>query len=46
MTTLFTSYTARAMTGELTAQAAMDGMQQELEELFARSGENMYKTEA
>ncbi len=45
MTTIFTTYTARAMTGELDAQAALDGMQQELEELYARSGQNMYAVE-
>jgi hypothetical protein len=37
MTTIFTTYTARAMTGELTAQAALDGMQAELEELYERN---------
>jgi ABC-type glycerol-3-phosphate transport system substrate-binding protein len=42
MTTLFTNYTSRAMTGELTPQAAMDGLQQELEELVARSQDLMY----
>lgn len=46
MTTLFTNYTGRAMTGELTPQAALDGLQTELEELFARAGQNMYNTEA
>lgn len=42
MTTLFTNYTGRAMTGELTAQAALDAMQAELEALFERSGQDMY----
>ena len=42
MTTLFTNYTGRAMTGELTPQAAMDGLQKELEELVARSQDIMY----
>lgn len=42
MTTLFTNYTARAMTGELTSQAAMDGLQKELEDLVARSQDIMY----
>jgi ABC-type glycerol-3-phosphate transport system substrate-binding protein len=42
MTTLFTSYTGKAMTGELTAQAAMDGLQKELEDLVARSQDIMY----
>ncbi len=42
MTTLFTNYTGRAMTGELSPQAAMDGLQQELEELVARSQDLMY----
>jgi ABC-type glycerol-3-phosphate transport system substrate-binding protein len=42
MTTLFTNYTGRAMTGELTPQAAMDGLQKELEELVARSQDLMY----
>jgi ABC-type glycerol-3-phosphate transport system substrate-binding protein len=37
MTTIFTTYTARAMTFELTPQEALDGMQSELEELFARN---------
>jgi hypothetical protein len=45
MTTLFTNYTGRAMTGELSPQAALDGMQAELEDLFARSGQNMYNKE-
>ncbi len=42
MTTLFTNYTARAMTGELSPQEAMDGLQKELEELVARSEDIMY----
>jgi ABC-type glycerol-3-phosphate transport system substrate-binding protein len=45
MTTLFTAYTARAMTFELSPQEALDGMQKELEDLFARQGADMYKTE-
>lgn len=45
MTTIFTSYTSRAMTGEMDAQAALDGMQKDLEDLYARSGQDMYKTE-
>jgi ABC-type glycerol-3-phosphate transport system substrate-binding protein len=42
MTTLFTAYTGRAMNGELSPQAAMDGLQKELEELVARSQDLMY----
>lgn len=42
MTTLFTSYTGKAMTGELTAQQAMDQLQKELEDLVARSQDIMY----
>lgn len=42
MTTLFTNYTGRAMTGELAPQAAMDGLQKELEDLVARSQDLMY----
>ena len=42
MTALFVGYTSRAMNGELTPQAALDGMQKELEELFARNPD-MYK---
>jgi multiple sugar transport system substrate-binding protein len=45
MTTIFTSYTSRAMTFEMNAQAALDGMQAELEDLFARAGD-MYHTGA
>ncbi len=46
MTTLFTTYTARAMSMELTPQEAMDGMQTELEELYARQGEGMYNLDS
>jgi multiple sugar transport system substrate-binding protein len=42
MTALFVGYTSRAMNGELTPQAALDGMQKELEDLFARNPD-MYK---
>ncbi len=42
MTTLFTNYTGRAMSGELTPQQAMDSLQKELEELVARSQDIMY----
>jgi ABC-type glycerol-3-phosphate transport system substrate-binding protein len=42
MTTLFTSYTGRAMTGELSPQQAMDELQKELEDLVARSQDIMY----
>jgi multiple sugar transport system substrate-binding protein len=42
MTTIFTSYTARAMSLEMTPQEALDGMQAELEDLYAREGEGMY----
>ncbi len=45
MTTLFTSYTARAMSLEMTPQQALDGMQKELEDLYARDGEGMYNLE-
>ena len=44
MTTLFTSYTGRAMALEMSAKDALDGMQRELEELFARVGD-MYGAE-
>jgi len=37
MTALFVGYTSRAMNGELTSQEALDGMQKELEDLFARN---------
>jgi ABC-type glycerol-3-phosphate transport system substrate-binding protein len=37
MTTLFTTYTSRAVTMELTPQEALDGMQSELESLLAAS---------
>ncbi|MEZ4609622.1 MAG: extracellular solute-binding protein [Caldilineaceae bacterium] len=43
MTTIFTSYTARAMSLEMTPQEALDGMQKELEDLYSREGEGMYK---
>ena len=43
MTTIFTSYTARAMSLEMTPQEALDGMQKELEDLYGREGEGMYK---
>ncbi len=36
MTTAYTKYTSLAMTFEQTAQEAMDGLQKELEEIFAR----------
>jgi ABC-type glycerol-3-phosphate transport system substrate-binding protein len=45
MTTIFTTYTSRAMTGELTPQAALDGMQADLEDLFARQGQDMYQVQ-
>ncbi|GIV77583.1 MAG: hypothetical protein KatS3mg050_1977 [Litorilinea sp.] len=45
MTNIFTKYTGLAMTFELTAQQALDQMQAELEELYARQGQNMYKLE-
>jgi hypothetical protein len=35
MTTLFTTYTSRAVTLELSPQEALDGMQSELESLLA-----------
>ena len=34
MTTLYTTYTGRAMTFELTPQEALDGLQKDLEELY------------
>ena len=43
MTTLYTAYTGRAMTFELTPQEALDGLQKDLEELYARFP-NMYPT--
>lgn len=46
MTTIFTSYTARAMSGEMTPQEALDGMQTELEALYEREGDGMYNLEA
>ncbi|MDI9547008.1 MAG: substrate-binding domain-containing protein [Chloroflexota bacterium] len=45
MTTLFTAYTARAMSLEMTPQQAMDGLQKELEDLYSREGAGMYKLE-
>lgn len=36
MTTIFTSYTSEAATGSKTAKQALDDMQRDLEELFAR----------
>lgn len=42
MTTLFTSYTGKAMTGELPPQQAMDELQKELEALVERSQDIMY----
>ena len=36
MTTAYTKYTGLAMSGEMTAQEAMDGLQAELEEIYAR----------
>lgn len=45
MTTLFTSYTARAMNAEMTAQAALDALQKELEDLYARNPD-MYPAES
>lgn len=36
MTTAYTKYTGLAMSSEMTAQEAMDGLQKELEEIFAR----------
>lgn len=44
MTALFVGYTSRAMNGELTPQAALDGMQKELEDLYARNTEMYVKT--
>ncbi|MCD6291013.1 MAG: sugar ABC transporter substrate-binding protein [Anaerolineae bacterium] len=44
MTTLFTSYTAKAMSLEMTPKEALDAMQKELEDLFARYPD-MYKRE-
>jgi len=37
MTTLYTAYTSRAMNMEMTPQEALDGLQKELEELYART---------
>ncbi|HXF63357.1 MAG TPA: hypothetical protein VNK95_17140, partial [Caldilineaceae bacterium] len=45
MTTIFTTYTSRAMTFELSPQEALDGMQADLEELFERQGAGMYQTQ-
>lgn len=45
MTTLFTSYTARAMSLDMTPQEALDGMQAELEGLYEREGQDMYNIE-
>jgi ABC-type glycerol-3-phosphate transport system substrate-binding protein len=45
MTTIFTKYTGLAMTFELTAQEALDQMQAELEDLYARQGDGQYKVE-
>jgi ABC-type glycerol-3-phosphate transport system substrate-binding protein len=42
MTTLFTNYTGRAMTGEMTPQQAMDELQKELVALVDRSQDIMY----
>lgn len=42
MTTLFTSYTSRAMNKEMTPQAALDGLQDELVQLIERSQDIMY----
>ena len=42
MTTLFTSYTARAMNKEMTPQQALDAMQDELVQLVDRSQDIMY----
>ncbi|MEZ4679111.1 MAG: extracellular solute-binding protein [Caldilineaceae bacterium] len=36
MTTAYTKFTGLAMSGEMTAQEAMDGLQAELEEIYAR----------
>ncbi|MCE7987056.1 MAG: extracellular solute-binding protein [Caldilinea sp. CFX5] len=41
MTTLYTAYTGRAMNFEMTPQEALDGLQKELEDLYARTP-NMY----
>ncbi|MFN3979039.1 MAG: ABC transporter substrate-binding protein [Caldilinea sp.] len=41
MTATFVAYTSRAMNGEMTPQAALDGMQKDLEDLYARTP-NMY----
>jgi ABC-type glycerol-3-phosphate transport system substrate-binding protein len=45
MTTIFTTYTSRAMTGELSPQEALDGMQTDLEDLYARQGADMYQVQ-
>jgi ABC-type glycerol-3-phosphate transport system substrate-binding protein len=45
MTTIFTTYTAKAMTGELSPQDALDQMQAELEDLYARQGQDMYQVQ-
>ncbi|MBV7339921.1 extracellular solute-binding protein [Chloroflexi bacterium TSY] len=42
MTTLFTSYTSRAMNKEMTPQEALDGMQDEIVQLVDRSQDIMY----
>ena len=42
MTTLFTSYTSRAMNKDMTPQEALDGMQDELVQLVERSADIMY----
>jgi multiple sugar transport system substrate-binding protein len=42
-TQLFVSYTSEAMNGSMTPQAAMDGLQKELETLYQRNPD-MYKT--
>jgi len=42
MTQLFVNYTSRAMNEELAPQAALDGLQKELEDLYARNPD-MYK---
>jgi multiple sugar transport system substrate-binding protein len=42
MTQLFTSYTSRAMTGEMSPQDALDELQKELEALVARSTDIQY----
>jgi len=36
MTTIFTKYTGLAVSGEKTAKDALDGMQQDLEALWAK----------